>query len=291
MENNSQNQNPNLPPAMDLPPAMPDPNAQPTETASVSSQSGPTIHNTGVPLGSPIISPTHFDNIKAPNPVTEQQAALAAQQAQSAPKNNEKFYMTLSIIFGALAFIGIVLGIWSLVANISTSKDLDTANAALAAKSAIVAKVESDTGKTINTVEDVPDYEAVSGNIYVEEWGIKFHIPDDLTDISYTVDSKYRPQICFAGYQTGVKYFPSFADIDQNPGGLGCITRVATYEGEIDKETGISFGQKIYTYGDYSYFYNEPASVFSQSDSEKGLEATAVQIIKNMLSNNISHFE
>ena len=327
MDNNSNNNqdpanspiDPSLPPALDADPASDAQAAQnpaaaqapqvpqtpelqnsaspQVQTANIG-QPGPTIHNTGVSLESPILGPTHFDGMTPPDPVIAAQLQGQAPYdpnvvsiAAGAPKSNEKFYMTLSIVFGALAFIGIVVGIWSLVSNIATTKQLDDATVELNRVNAIVAKVQSDTGKTITTADDVPDYTAIASNIYIEGWGIKFRVPDDLTDVSYVVDQKYRPEVCFSGYQAGVKYFPSFADIDQNTAGLGCITRVATYEGEIDKETGLSFGQKIYTYGDYSYFYNAPKSVFSTTEAEQGLESTAVQIIKNMLSNNISHFE
>ncbi len=270
-----------------LPPAMDHSQAQ---TAPIST--GPALNNTGVSLESPILGPTHFDNMKNPNmnpmqPIPQQPVA----PAQQTPEQKAKLYMTLSAIFGALAFIGIILGIWSLVSNISTSNKLKAAQTDLANANTIIAKVEEETGTVINSPDNVPAYTPITGNIYIDEWGIKFKIPDDLTDISYTVDAKYRPQVCFTGYKTGMKYFPGFADIDQNTKSLGCITRVASYEGDSDKDSGASFGQPVYSYGDYNYFYSAPTEHFSQDAAEQGLEDTAVQIIKNMIANNISHYE
>lgn len=307
MDNNMQPFNPQpsgrpidseLPPAMNEP--TPGPNAgfsqspqssqpfppNPTETAPISN--GPALHNTGVPLSSPILGPTHFDNMKNPDlqPHTISTPATPASAEQKA-----KTYMILSIVFGAFAFIGIILGIWSLVANITTSNKLASANIALNNANAIIAKVEADTGVKITSPDNVPDYNPIIGNIYISEWGIKFKIPDDLENVSYILDQKYRPQICFTGNKIGIKYFPGFADIDKNTAGLGCVTRVATSEGDIDKDTGNSFGQKVYTYGEYNYFYTDPGAHFSQDAAEQGLEDTAVQIIKNMISNNISHYE
>ncbi|MBR3264092.1 hypothetical protein IKF94_02585 [Candidatus Saccharibacteria bacterium] len=300
---------PQLPPAMDAPtPAQteqPSPNfaaqpqqpqqsqqfeqqPQPAQTDPISHS--PALHNTGVPLASPILVPTHFDGMKNPD-LTPQTAPGVTSSSQTSPEQKAKTYMILSIVFGAFAFIGIILGIWSLVANITTSNKLATADAALNNADAIIAKVEADTGVTITSPDNVPAYNPVIGNIYISEWGIKFKIPDDLENVSYILDQKYRPQICFTGNKIGIKYFPAFADIDQNPGGLGCVTRVATSEGDTDKDTGISFGQKVYTYGEYNYFYTGPAAHFSQDAAEQGLEDTAVQIIKNMISNNISHYE
>lgn len=301
MDNNTQPFNPqpsnrpidpSLPPAMDntsatQPNAQPAaPFGQPTETTPISS--GPALHNTGVPLSSPILGPTHFDDMKNPD-MKPQTIPTAATQASAEQK--AKTYMLLSIVFGVFAFIGIILGIWSLVANITTSNKLASADIALNNARAIIAKVEADTGVTITSPDNVPAYNPVIGNIYISEWGIKFKIPDDLENVSYILDQKYRPQICFTGNKIGIKYFPGFADIDKNTAGLGCVTRVATSEGDTDKDTGNSFGQKVYTYGEYNYFYTGPTAHFSQDPAEQGLEDTAVQIIKNMISNNISHYE
>lgn len=278
-----------LPPEM--PPKMEPQQAEPQQTQPLNTQQGPILNNTGVDLASPILAPTHFDGLKDPN--IQSQASATPLQTRPQPSDAEKAktYKILTIIFGAFAFIGIIVGIFSLVSNVNTSSQLATAESALKVTDAIIQKVEQETGKTITSVEDVPEYNPVTGYIYITEWGIKFKIPEDLENVSYTLDQKYRPQICFAANKTGIKYFPGFADIDQNTSGLGCVTRVATYEGDSDKDTGKSFGQKIYTYGDYNYFYNAPEAHFSQDAAEQGLEDTAVQIIKNMIANNISHYE
>lgn len=296
MDNNTQPFNPQpssrpidpqLPPAMENNTATHDQPVGTSQTAPIIE--GPALHNTGVPLASPILGPTHFDGLK--NPDLQPQPVPSNNPNQTTPEQKVKTYMILSIVFGAFAFIGIILGIWSLVANITTSNKLSSADLALSNANAIIAKVESDTGVKITSPEEVPDYNPVIGNIYISEWGIKFKIPDDLENVSYILDQKYRPQICFTGNKIGIKYFPAFADIDQNTSGLGCATRVATSEGDTDKDTGNSFGQKVYTYGEYNYFYTGPTAHFSQDAAEQGLEDTAVQIIKNMISNNISHYE
>ena len=289
---------PELPPAMDHTAEQSTQSTHPTQDSNSNSNpvqtapivEGPALHNTGVPLGSPILGPTHFDGMRNPD-LNPQPIPSTAAPNPTTPEQKAKIYMILSIVFGAFAFIGIILGIWSLVANITTSNKLATADLALNNANAIIEKVEADTGVTITSPSNVPAYAPVSGNIYITEWGIKFKIPDDLENVSYILDQKYRPQICFTGNKIGIKYFPAFADIDQNPGGLGCATRVATSEGDTDKDTGNSFGQKVFTYGEYNYFYTGPTTHFSQDAAEQGLEDTAVQIIKNMISNNISHYE
>ncbi|MBR3233775.1 hypothetical protein IKG12_02875 [Candidatus Saccharibacteria bacterium] len=291
--NQNQNTAPSSPIDSQIPPAMPQ-GYQPAQTAPLSAQQGqPMLNNTGVTLESPILEPTHFDGMQNPNlPNQPIGSATKPGATQLSPEQQKtKMFVTLSIVFGALAFIGIILGIWSLVSNIDTSNKLKQTQDQLGIAQQIIGKIEEDTGVTITSVDTVPEYVAVPGNIYITEWGIKFKIPDDLENVSYTLDQKYRPQICFAAHKTGIKYFPAFADIDQNPRGVGCVTRVASYEGDSDKDTGISFGQKIYSYGDYNYFYNAPEGHFSQDAAEQGLEDTAAQIVKNMISNNISNYQ
>ncbi len=303
MDNNTQPFNPqpsSRPIDPQLPPAMDNASgnatassdaAQPNQPAGTAPiVEGPALHNTGVPLASPILGPTHFDGMQNPD-MTPQPIPSAASSNQATPEQKAKTYMILAIVFGAFAFIGIILGIWSLVSNITTSNKLSTAELALNNANAIISKVEADTGVKITSPDNVPAYSPVIGNIYISEWGIRFKIPDDLENVSYILDQKYRPQICFTGNKIGIKYFPAFADIDKNPGGLGCVTRVATSEGDKDKDTGISFGQPVYSYGEYNYFYNAPAAHYSQDAAEQGLEDTAAQIIKNMISSNISHYE
>ena len=281
-----------------IPPAIETPAYQPAQTASLDNQGQPVLNNTGVKLESPILAPTHFDGMKAPeipaSPAGQPQSQEIGSNVapQLTPEQQKtKMFVALSIVFGALAFIGIVLGIWSLVSNIDVSNKLKDTQDQLKIATNIINKVEQDTGANITSVETVPDYNAVSNTIYIPEWNIKFKLPEDLENVSYIVDQKYRPQICFTGHKTGIKILPGFADIDQNPNGVGCVTRVATAEGDTDKNTGKSFGQKIFTYDDYNYFYNAPEGHFSQDAAEQGLEETAVQIVKNMIANNIAHYQ
>lgn len=274
-----------------IPPAVDPASYQPTQTASLDNQGQPVLNNTGVNLESPILAPTHFDGMKAPDLPPEQPIGSHVTPELSPEQKKTKMFVMLSVVFGALAFIGIVLGIWSLVSNIDVSNKLKQSQDQLKIATNIINKIEKDTGVTINSVENVPDYQAVTDTIYIPEWGIKFVLPSDLESVSYIVDQKYRPQICFAGHKTGIKLLPGFADIDQNPNGVGCVTRVATSEGDTDKDTGKSFGQKIFTYDDYNYFYNAPEGHFSQDAAEQGLEETAVSLVKNMITNTIAHYQ
>ena len=260
-------------------------------------------------LGVPVVSPTHFDNQNLANPVVPtpgnpginapgtspvppaDSTRLAAPAVANAEQTIKKF-TTMSIIFGAAAAVMFILAIIGMVVGISNGSKLGSVEADLNNKKAIVTAVEETTGVSpIDSPDQVPVWKTTQGYIYITEWGIKLKIPDDLTSVSYILDQKYRPSICFNAVKAGVQYFPAFADVAKNPGGMGCLTKVAVNEGNNDAATGLSFGTQVFTYKEFNYFYTAPAKVYSEDAAERGLESTAVQIIKNMITDNISQYE
>lgn len=259
-----------------------------------------------VDLESPVVAPTHFDGFQKVDftPATPEQINQMNQQAQQKQPKPEKppldpqvvarRFTILSIVMGVFAIIGIALGIWGIIDATNTNNILAKAQEDLNNKNAIISQIEYETGKTITSVDELPSYAAITDYIYLTEWGIKIKIPATLQNISYTLDENYRQHVCFTGYESNVTVFPAFADIKLNPEGLGCLYRIKITEGNQD-ENGVSFGEPVYTYGDYRYFYNhDDGRVFSETDAEKGLEATAVQLIKTMLTSpeyGVSHFE
>ena len=233
-------------------------------------------------LESPILSPTHFD----PKPMPANVPATGVK-----PQNLGRKLSAVTILLGVVAAIAILISIITAVNNSATNAKLERVTKELETKNAIVDKIAADTNLKIATVEDVPEYVPVSGYIYISEWGIKIKIPAEIRQLSYILDQKYRPEICFNGLEASVtNVYPAFADIDRNPGGMGCLMRVASAEGDAD-ESGYSFGELAYEYDGFNYFYRPPAKIVSEDEGEKGLEATAVQIIKNMLMNNISNYD
>ena len=261
-------------------------------------------------LGVPVVSPTHFDNQNLANPVVPTPGVpglnapadpnavppadptrLAAPAVTNAEQTIKKF-TTMSIIFGGVAAFMFILAVVGMIVGISNGSKLGSVEADLNNKNAIVAAVEETTGVSpIENPDQVPVWKTTQGYIYITEWGIKLKIPDDLTSVSYILDQNYRPSICFNAVKVGVQYFPAFADVAKNPGGMGCLTKVAVNEGGNGAATGLSFGTQVFTYKEFNYFYTAPAKVYSEDAAERGLEATAVQIIKNMITDNISQYE
>ena len=199
---------------------------------------------------------------------------------------------TMSLVFGILMVIFLVLSIIGLVFGMSQGDKITTLEQTVAAKNKIIKAVEETTGiSNINKPEDVPVYKATTGYIYLTDWRIKIKIPDSLTSVSYILNSyAFRSSICFNAVQKGTQYKPSFADPGKNLGRQGCLSRIPVTDGDFDATTGVRFGTKVFTYKDYNYFYVDPV-VFSTDSAEQGLENTANQLIRNMLTDNIEPYE
>ncbi len=194
---------------------------------------------------------------------------------------------------GILAFAGLVLGIWGLTSSASSEQAITELKSQNAKNEAIVNAlaengIDSADGVTSLFEKLDPD----TKTIYLDQWGIKIKVINDLTMLSYIVDQdgNYRPRICFNGeVQQGTQYTLAAADVNQNPGGMGCLVRIKASDGDSDSD-GVSFGDKVITVDSYNFFYQKPKAVFSTSSSDKDLEASAVNLIKTMLTKNVSKF-
>jgi hypothetical protein len=247
-------------------------------------------------LNVPVVSPTHFD-FQTPNlnQIPEEELPQPVDP-KTDPKaialKSLKKMTTMSLVFGILMVIFLVLSIVSLVFGMSQGDKITTITQTVAAKDKIIKAVEETTGiSKISKPEDVPVYKATTGYIYLTDWNIKIKIPDTLTSVSYVLNSyEFRNSICFNAVQKGVQYKPAFADPGKNLGRQGCLRRVAVADGDFDTQTGLRFGTKVFTYKDYNYFYVDP-TISSTDGAEQGLENTANQLIRNMLTDNIEPYE
>ena len=250
-------------------------------------------------LNVPVVSPTHFDFQTQENPSLNQIPQEELPQPVD-PKTDPKAIAlkslkkmtTMSLVFGVLMVIFLVLSIVGLVFGMSQGDKITTLTQTVAAKDKIIKAVEETTGVSkIAKPEDVPVYKATTGYIYLTDWNIKIKVPDTLTTVSYVLNSyEFRNSICFNAVQKGVQYKPAFADPGKNLGRQGCLRRVPVSDGDFDTQSGLRFGTKVFTYKDYNYFYVDP-TMYSTDGAEQGLENTANQLIRNMLTDNIEPYE
>lgn len=233
-----------------------------------------------------VVAPTHFDN---QNPTVMQ--PVPQQETEPKATKQSPGRIIAIIIPSVIALICLVVGVWAIVSMISKDDQIKALQQTLNDQTEIITTIEQKTGNNITSANDLPNVVPLSEYIYINEWGIKLHIPNNLVNISYVLNQNYRQTICFNGRQADIVTFPAFADVRQNPGGMGCLMRVSSQEGDVDSGTGVKFGTKVFSSDGYNYFYIAPTALFSTDPAEQGQENTAVQLIKTMLSTeNISTY-
>lgn len=251
-----------------------------------------------------VASPTHFDSQNTVKPIVVDPGnpnGFQTQQQKPEPKNQKtpeqldkqvKKLSTLSVIFGILTAVFMIMAIVGLVLALNSQTEIATLKDENAGQADIIKAVEEATG--ISPIDDpskVPVYKATTGYIYLSDWNIKIRIPDNLESVSYILNNiNFHQSICFNATQKNIQYFPDFANIALNPGRMGCLTRIKTAEGEFDPTTGISYGEKVFTYKEHSYFYTG-AIEYSKDEANLGLERTSIQYIHSMLKDNIEQYE
>ena len=245
-------------------------------------------------LNVPVASPTHFEEkftVVDPNADAIKSAEAAKAEKEAKEKDPRFIAMkalkkmtTMAMVFGILAVLFLVLSLIGLVYGISQGDKITTANNTIKNQAQIIAAVEESSGVAkISTPADVPVYKTTLGYIYLSDWNIKLKVPDNLSTMSYVLNTyEYRNSICFNGIQKGVQAKQEFADPAKNLGKQGCLVRVPVSEGDFEASTGKRFGTKVTTYKDYNFFYIDP-TVSSKDGAELGLETASNQIIRNMI--------
>ena len=245
-------------------------------------------------LNVPVASPTHFEEkftVVDPNADATKSAEAAKAEKEAKEKDPRFIAMkalkkmtTMAMVFGILAVLFLVLSLIGLVYGISQGDKITTANNTIKNQAQIIAAVEESSGVAkISTPADVPVYKTTLGYIYLSDWNIKLKVPDNLSTMSYVLNTyEYRNSICFNGIQKGVQAKQEFADPAKNLGKQGCLVRVPVSEGDFEASTGKRFGTKVTTYKDYNFFYIDP-TISSKDGAELGLETASNQIIRNMI--------
>ena len=245
-------------------------------------------------LNVPVASPTHFEEkftVVDPNADAIKSAESAKAEKEAKEKDPRFIAMkalkkmtTMAMVFGILAVLFLVLSLIGLVYGISQGDKITTANNTIKNQAQIIAAVEESSGMAkISTPADVPVYKTTLGYIYLSDWNIKLKVPDNLSTMSYVLNTyEYRNSICFNGIQKGVQAKQEFADPAKNLGKQGCLVRVPVSEGDFEASTGKRFGTKVTTYKDYNFFYTDP-TISSKDGAELGLETASNQIIRNMI--------
>ena len=124
------------------------------------------------------------------------------------------------------------------------------------------------------------------GYIYIEEWGLKIKIPENLKIISYKYgfDGEHTEFViwgvdCSATW--GCQYFPDFANSDKNEYGIGNIVRYYKNE-ELSEQSAPTL---LFSDDKYNYYGYHPQAIWSSSEWEIGWESDSTKLIWYILKN------
>lgn len=232
----------------------------------------------------PVVSPTHFDHVAPPRSV------VPAPTPEPKPRKSPALiaFIIVATILLLASFVG---NVYLYLTNDKNQRALRDIQSQLEPQAAIIQKIESQLKTEIKTPNQLPVLQPLHQFIYLHDWQLRLKLPADLVNISYVFNQGPDSSVCFNAVQKGSSYFPSFADVKQNPGGMGCLVKVPTSKGATNTETNLSYGEKILTRGEYNYFYAPPAKLFSKETSEQNLEAASVKMLKKMLTTDLIFYK
>lgn len=223
---------------------------------------------------------------KVEAPVEDVSAPEVKPEVNEAPKSDIVFndkpkknsgMMIGMIVLLILAIGGIGFGIWAMMDGGTQKTNYEKQISDLRAQNAeLLEKVGED--EEINT----EDY------IYINEWGLKIKIPENLKAISYRYTYGVNStSVAFWGAfcSEQCNYYPDFVDPHKNSSGLGTIIR-------YPKGTEVSpASQPVLVFSDdeYDYRYAHVQAVYSTDQSEIDHETGTVDLITKMLSDSESY--
>ena len=235
-------------------------------------------------LNVPVVSPTHFDRVETPRP--------PAVSPPPEPKSRKSpLIIALTTLAAVLLLSSFVGNVFLYLTHQKLQSSYQSAQTQLESQSAVIQKIESQLKTKIKTPNQLPVLQPLREFIYLHDWRLRLKLPTDLAHLSYIFNQGPDSSVCFNAVQKGSAYFPSFADVKQNPGGMGCLVKVPTSKGSVDTTTNLSYGEKILTRGEYNYFYAPPVKIFAKETSEQNLETASVKILKNMLTSNLTFYK
>ena len=214
----------------------------------------------------------------------------------STAMGSEKKGKGLKIVTGIMAIVaicGVGFGIYGL------TKSQETENVKVQVKNndgslttIDATEIEAKEGNTVvvNSVSSKP--ENLERYIYVAQWGIKIFVPTSLSGFSYHFDLKngYETlKIAGASCEKSCQYVPDFVDMDKNDGTVNRgLAGLARYHKDY---SGERLGQKVITIGDYSYYYEHPQFVMSQTETEIQWETESSNLLEKILTDQNNYSE
>lgn len=202
----------------------------------------------------------------------------------SKPSLFKQWYFWAMIGVSIFGLLGIGFGAYELNEAITAQDQVAKLESDMAEKNQLLVRYGKELGYRLDDFGrplETPDNNSTKTIRYipVDDWGVKFRIPDNLYNVSYvyqilpSTDPKLplASSLCLTGTLRRTRSLPVYADLDYNRMGLGCISRLT--DGTTDES-----GELV-----YEYRISAPQEVISTDEKMIQEELETVPVIRKML--------
>ena len=223
----------------------------------------------------------------------EQNTSAAMPTMDSGKQSNGKGLKIATAIACVVAVCGVGFGVYGMIQSSQKDSQISDLKVQIKEDDGTITTIETpeietttDNGTTV-TITDSPSLSAdeLFHYIYIAQWDVKIKLPVSLGGFSYRyymmpgyTSLELAGTSCAT--QGQCQYAPEFADLSKTNFSLGTINRF--YKGT---EPSVGGGEKVFTIGDYDYYYVHPQAVYSVDSGEVTWEAESVNLIKDILTN------
>lgn len=291
MEPNISPTPPNQKPTLDPVTPAPNPQTNPAASAGVD------------PVSAPTSAPASTSNdASAPASVLN-----PAKPASKPFYRQWQFYTIVILVIVAVA--GWIFGAYGIQEGQTASGKVAGLENEIAEKNQLLVKYGTELGYKVDQYgRPIPEEKPTTPSdeseyIYIAEWGLKFKIPAQLKNVSYmysgveyyTETINRSTDVCVTGTVAEATGLPGFADLRHiGWSGLGCLGRFPIEtDGEIVSEEWYQAQREAAVYEDDTYYYvfSAPQAAFSADPNELQWENKATQLVREMLTKNMSTFK
>ena len=223
----------------------------------------------------------------------EQNTTATMPVMDSGKQKDGKGWKIATAIASVVAVCGIGFGVYGMLQSSQKDNQISDLKVQVEDSNGKITTLETekiettDENGTTVTIVDSPHLSAdeLYHYIYIAQWDVKIALPTSLGGFSY----RYYMMPGYTSLEVAgtdcstqgqCQYAPEFADLSKTNFSLGTINRF--YKGT---EPSIGGGEKVFTIGDYDYYYVHPQAVYSVDSDEITWEANTVNLIKETLTN------
>lgn len=248
----------------------------------------------------PPVTPTPPPLADAPAPYSGTTVTSQPAPAKKKHKIISKWYFWTIIVLSGLCLVGFIFASYALSQHASLQEKINQLNATLTEKDALLAKYAAQLGQKVDdsSHSGYIDNDKITTQdfIYIGEWGLRFKIPADLTNISYMLQTEITEAtaetparktetVCVTGMPKNATHQPEYLQKGIKEVALGCLVK------QPDNNLGTDTqARSVYQDGTSYYIYHRAQKIDSTQIEDREWEERATDLVQELLSQNITKF-